>query len=290
MLRYRSLLIAAVLLGGVSLATSPASASPSMVAARKHVTLTLALLRDPYPIFDQAAPKIASTATLTDVGKSVLEAAATSARFTTAQKADLRSALRVLTTEAPARRSFVDFLASSNPVLFPAGTADRPLSSRIDLLATSFDVLGKRSGTNPAYASEAFGAAREIVQTGARSLYSTSNPFAAKFYSTVAKEGGFGGEIRVRGRTVMVGFLLFLAAADASGGLLGAANVVPIQQHYVPPDKCTSLTNRCAQKLAAHVGAHALVSSWGALFDAACKSGRTSKDQKQCPKATEKTR
>jgi len=293
MLRYRAFLLACALVAGASVSASAAPTSASVVTARKHVTLTLALLRNPYPIFNRAAPTIASTSTLTEAGRKVLEAAATSPQFTIAQKAEIQSALRVLRTEAPARPALVGFLSSSTSVLFPAGTANRPLSSRINLLASSFDVLGKHSATNPAYASEAFGAASEIVQAGARSLYSMSDPFAARFYSTVAKGGKLGGGIKVGGGigigAALAKLLLFLAKADGSGGLLGAANVVPIQQQYVPPEKCTSLTRECAKKLQAHVGAHALASSWGALFDAACNSGHTTKDQRQCPKATEKT-
>jgi hypothetical protein len=285
--RYWSLIGVAAIVLVLCSSTPIATASPTLVTAREHVTLTLALLRNPYPIFNQAAPRVIRSSTLTEVGTKMLVAATQSKEFTTAEKLEIRAALGVLRAETRPRTTLVDFLANSTPVLFPSGTTHLPLSSRVDLLATRFDVLGKRSGTNPAYASEAFDAASDIVKTGATSLYSTNNPFAAKFYSAVAKKGGWGRKI---GGSALTAFLLFLASADASGGLLGAANVVPIQKSYVPPDRCTKLSVRCGKKLVSHVAAHALASSWGALFGAACLSGRTSKDQKQCPATTEKAR
>jgi hypothetical protein len=195
----RALLTAAVVLAGVATSASAAPvAKPVVITPQEHARLTLKLLRNPYPIFNDAAPKISSGATLTQTGTSVLESAAKSPRFTRDEKAELRSALRILQMEGQ-HPVLADLLFRADPVLFPSGTENRPLAARIKLLAAGFNVLGRRSGANPRYASEAYGTASEIVQAGAQSLYSMNDPSAARFYSAVAKKGAlaaaFGSEV-----------------------------------------------------------------------------------------------
>jgi hypothetical protein len=267
-------------------------ASSDQLTVRSHASLTLTLLHDPAPIFARAAPSVLQSETLTQVGAIVLSSALSSTNFTQSEKSQIRSALGLLKSEPPPSAGFVSFIDDERSQLLASSNLSRPLHTLVGAVPGRFSSIGARSGTPKRYADIAWGEAASIVRAGNSSLYTTTNPVAGTFYRSVASnpsvvQSMWGRSGKIVAGTAVSAFVIFLAAADGSGALLGAANVVPIHAKHAPAHRCTSVSSRCTTRLIRYATAHALASSWGALFDGACRAGKTSLDRHQCPKPTE---